>query len=197
MYPLPSQIFLDLSPLPETEQHLRSFPVCVTAYPTATDEVREHHARELDFHPWESFGLAAAFSPLLPSQALQLGDVQGLNGTMNVKGYRVPSLAEEGIINMLLFISPVARLTSLAHSEAGTSQLVPLNQTGANWRKSVTLCFALLYFQILFPLSEGVGKSLFKEQRKRKRVVGRYEEKKEKRRQGWVGGVVTAKVRSI
>ncbi|XP_053067845.1 ubiquitin carboxyl-terminal hydrolase 43 isoform X5 [Acinonyx jubatus] len=33
------KIFLDLSPLPETEQHLRSFPVCVTTYPLAPDEV--------------------------------------------------------------------------------------------------------------------------------------------------------------
>ncbi|XP_036197489.1 ubiquitin carboxyl-terminal hydrolase 43 isoform X6 [Myotis myotis] len=33
------QIFLDLSPLPEAEQHLRSVPVCVPAHPLAPDQV--------------------------------------------------------------------------------------------------------------------------------------------------------------
>ncbi|XP_011906349.1 PREDICTED: ubiquitin carboxyl-terminal hydrolase 43 isoform X5 [Cercocebus atys] len=37
--PVLEKIFLDLSPLPETEQHLRSFPVCVPTYPLAPDEV--------------------------------------------------------------------------------------------------------------------------------------------------------------
>ena len=59
MYPPPSQIFLDLSPLPETEQHLRPFPVRVPAHPSAPDEVREHHAGELDVHLLESLDPAA------------------------------------------------------------------------------------------------------------------------------------------
>lgn len=106
-----------------------------------------------------------------------------------MKGYSVPSVAEEGIINMLLFISPVAKLPSLAHSDAGLDQLVLLGRTGSKRRKSLTICFPLLYGQILSPLGEGIEKVLFKEQRKRKRVVRRYE-KKDRRRRASGGGVV-------
>ena len=55
-------------------------------------------------------------------------------------------MAAEGIINMLLFISPIARLPSLAYLEAGMGQLVPLKQTEVNQRKLVILCFPQLYF---------------------------------------------------
>ena len=63
VYPPPSQIFLNLSPLPETEQHLRPFPVRVPAHPSAPDEVCEHRAGEPDVHPLEPLGpIAAKFS---------------------------------------------------------------------------------------------------------------------------------------
>lgn len=68
VYPPPSQIFLDLSSLPETEQHLRPFPVRVPAHPSAPDKVREYHAGELGtwascwwtWHP--SFGISGPCS---------------------------------------------------------------------------------------------------------------------------------------
>lgn len=96
---------------------------------------------------------------------------------------------------MLLFISPVAKLPSLAHSDAGLGQLVPLGRTGSKRRKSLTICFPLLYGQILSPLGEGIEKGLFKEQRKRKRVVRRYE-KKDRRRQASGGGTQHRRPRS-
>lgn len=76
---------------------------------------------------WNLWVLQLQSYLLLLSQALLLGDIQWPNGMINVKGYWVPSLAAEGIINMLLFISPIARLPSLAlfrswHGPVGTTQ---------------------------------------------------------------------------
>lgn len=95
---------------------------------------------------WNLWALQLQSYLLLLSQALLLGDIQWPNGMINVKGYWVPSVAAEGIINMLLFISPIARLPSLAYLEAGMGQLVPLKQTEVNQRKLVILCFPQLYF---------------------------------------------------
>lgn len=59
----PSQIFLDLSSLPEAKQHLRSFPVCVPSHPLAPDEVCECP---------ECHGMPAILDPFLLSPGYPL-----------------------------------------------------------------------------------------------------------------------------
>ena len=95
--------------------------------------------------------------------------------TIKVKGYYVSFLPEEGIINHAFVCRHEAM--SLAHSEAGADQWVPLGQTD----KPEKICYHLLFhalFLILPPFCEGVGKGLSKEQRKRKSVIGGDERKR-------------------
>lgn len=66
---------------------------------------------------------------------------------------------------------------SLACSEAGMGQWVPVGQMGNPEKMCHHLLFLAL-FPLLFPVCEDVGQGLSKEQRKRKRVIGGDETKR-------------------
>lgn len=96
--------------------------------------------------------------------------------TIKVKDYSVPFLTEEGITNNAFVYQHQAYVFGPFRSWHGP--ISTIRSDGQTGKKSVTICLSLLYFQILSPVYEGVGKCLSKEQRKRERVVGADEKKR-------------------
>lgn len=177
-FPLPSQIFLDLSPLPETEQHLRPLPVRVTTHPLASDEVRITGSA-LDSRPSAFLG---AFWPRTCSVSckpqpacLQKPALESWRRLATqcdkVNGYRVPSSADEGMnYPQRSVCHAVAGLRLWPPQKRARAGRYPSAEPGADLKNSLSppafLCFVSKSFLLFVKVQR---RGFFKEQRNKGR----------------------------